>query len=453
MLRLPRTYSFESKEPSTQVDYTTRQNLIVGDKPRVRIKRNMRSAKVDSDHSHQDSERNGRSSAGHFNDKSDYEDSGDSSFEGRPSITELYNRLEELERENRELKQEVPDIVPPLVPHYDWRTFHCIAGSNESQIFLEPPQWMEGEGRPVLRANMPLRNVEFYLEQHPEIAFIFYKDYYHRPPSDMSQILSKDGVYRSPEPYKQSLLLQSDHIISAVEKLEEHLPEFSDLFPDFDATKEIPAPYMFIYYCLPLLEECKHHLTPLEYNLLNQLIDSIIASHGKEYTDAKNLSAKGMVSKRLLKYLIRPGDILIYNKGSVPLAFMATSWAMEVHGAENIEDDETTARRSRKGGSKQGMSFQGPKRKTYSWDVSAWNWAFDGSFGEKKHELSIRHSVIDEDDVFKINSLDYFPLEYSKDGLRKVLERRGTTFWKCRFKNYVSYQEDDQGALSSVSPI
>ncbi|MCJ1268457.1 hypothetical protein MMC22_008345 [Lobaria immixta] len=239
-------------------------------------------------------------------------------------------------------------------------------------------------------------------------------------------------------------------MISAVEKLEELLPEFSDVFPNFDATREIAAPYMFMYYCLPLLGDHKHHLTPLENDLLSKLIDSIFASHGKEYTDAKSLSAKGLVSKRLLKYLIRPGDILIDNQGSVPRAFMATSWAMEVQGAQSFEDDDYFMRRSRKDGSKQGLSLQGLNLKTYSWEVSAWKWAFDGSFRKKEQTITIRHSVVDEDDVFEINSLEYFPLQYGKDELREVLERRGRTFWKCRFKNFVSYQEDDHEALSSI---
>lgn len=46
-------------------------------------------------------------------------------------MTDLYDRLEDLERENRELKKETPDLVPPLVPHYDWRTLHCIRTYSE----------------------------------------------------------------------------------------------------------------------------------------------------------------------------------------------------------------------------------------------------------------------------------------------------------------------------------
>ena len=48
-----------------------------------------------------------------------------------------------------------------------WRTLHSI----EDDTFLEPPQYREGEKGAMYRLDKPLRKVDFYLEQHPEIAF------------------------------------------------------------------------------------------------------------------------------------------------------------------------------------------------------------------------------------------------------------------------------------------
>lgn len=84
----------------------------------------------------------------------------------------------------------------------------------------------EGARGPVLDANSPLKNVQFHLERYSEIAFIFYKEYDQSPPADNSIIMSKDGVYRIPEPSKQTLVLNSELLISAVERPGGNIPDF-----------------------------------------------------------------------------------------------------------------------------------------------------------------------------------------------------------------------------------
>lgn len=111
-----------------------------------------------------------------------------------------------------------------------------------------------------------MQSVEHYLEQHPEIAFLFYKDYDSRQPTDLAQILSKDGVFKPAEPSSESLSLTSEHIISAVEILADQLPGSFDLFPDIDFDREIKAPYLFVYYSIPLLHLVQPHLSPLQNN-------------------------------------------------------------------------------------------------------------------------------------------------------------------------------------------
>lgn len=245
------------------------------------------------------------------------------------SMEDLLSRLKDLERENNELRngttEEIPHPAPPPVPHYTWRTFYSI----ENDIFLESPQWRQGERKPILHTTSPLQNVRFYLEQHPEIAFVFYKDYDPFPPADNSKTMSKDGVFRTPEPFKQTLMLTSEHMISAVEKLADHIPDFADYFPDCDPYNEIPAPYMYINHCMPLFDHVIPHLTPLENGLLEQLNESVLADYGPEYLAAKRRAAKGMVSRQLVKYLVRRGDVLVRTQDTVPRAYVATTWARE----------------------------------------------------------------------------------------------------------------------------
>ena len=359
----------------------------------------------------------------------------------------ILSSLEILKRENEELRntlyREKSATVPPPVMKHTWRTLHTI----DPYVFLEAPQWTPGERGPLLQGVQPLQNVEFYLEQHPEIAFVFYKDYDLWPPKDLSKIMSKDGVFQTPEPAFQSLSLVSEHIKTAMKKVEQTLPHFTGLFPNFDAENEIEAPYIFMYYISPLLAEAHLDLTPVESDLLNQLRDSITASHGREYADAKACAARGMVTRRLMKYLIQPGDVLVHNKESPPRAYIAASWAT---GDGRSKDRDNDHSRHKHDLDKRTV-LRRTKEEKYSWKINVWSWAFDGSFEKRDSRAKIDLKVADETDEVKVNTLSYFPLHFDVDGLRDTLEHRGKTFWKCRGKRFVSYQEEDHGLLNSVS--
>ena len=365
------------------------------------------------------------------------------------SMEDLLSRLKSLERENDELKNmaadQPPQFVPPPVPHYTWRVLYYI----DPDIFLESPQWKEGERGPVLHASKPLQNIRFYLEQHPEIAFVVYKDYDEVAPNDNSKIMSKDGVFRIPEPSKQALYLTSDHMIKAVEQLARHIPDFAKLFPNFNPEKEISAPYMFIYHSIPLFDHVLPHITPLEKELLDMLVESVIASHGKEYKAAKQCQNKGIVSRRLVKYLVRPGDVLVRTEDNVPRAYVAVSWARE----GKVDDEEKTNPREGRSHKINAQKDQGPRIREYRFDVVVWSWAFNGSFRKERETLQIQLKVGDEDDEVSITSLNYFPLRFDKGGLQGLLEKRGKMFWKCRTKHLVSYSDDDNSVLGSVSSL
>ena len=133
--------------------------------------------------------------------------------------------------------------------------------------------------------------------------------------------------FQEPEPYKESLSLVSGEVISAVKSLESRIPGFHKIFPDFDVMEKILAPYMFMFYSVPLLETLKPglDLMPLESYSLRVLKDVTLSRYGKEYTDAKDRADKGRTSRRLMKYLVKPGDVLI-KKGPQPRAYIATSW-------------------------------------------------------------------------------------------------------------------------------
>lgn len=143
---------------------------------------------------------------------------------------------------------------------------------------------------------------------------------------------------------------------------------------------------MFIYPSMPLLDHVVPHLTPLEHDLLGQLNESVLAGHGKENVAAKRRAAKGMVSRRLVIYLVRPGDVLVRTQDAVPHAYVARTWAKEEkpdrEGSRKLEEGRPVMLNAEKN--------QGPRKRTYKFEVAAWSWAFDGSF--RKSGLQSRFS-------------------------------------------------------------
>ena len=387
---------------------------------------------------------------------------------------DLWRRLKFLEQENQRLTEEASATRPressSPEPEYVSRTFYKI----HDDVYLEPPQWKKGPKGYILRADIPLEDQELYLDQHPEIAFVFYKEYNSQTEPELTELVSKDGVFRTPQPSKESLVLISEDVIIAVEKLNANIPGLSSLFPDFDPTKEMVAPYMFIFCSLPLLERVECHLSSLESHLLNQLIDCILERQRKEYDAVKRCNSQGTVSKRLMKYLVRPGDVLVSTEGSTVKAYIATTWAKESTVVSNVPRQRTTRWASGLMHLASRMMYedcntdidemlvrahepdrpepsQHLKHHTYTWTVNAWDWGFNGVFSKKDVSISIHLNAANENEEVKVNSLDYFPLRFDSGDLRSKLERRGRTFWQCRYRKFVSYQEAIPGALSSVS--
>lgn len=362
---------------------------------------------------------------------------------------DLKIRYETLEKDGTPGK---PQQGAPPVPHSTWRTFYCIGDSHEAHdIYLEQPQWKNGQSGPVLVAESPLRHVDSYLDQHPEISFMFFNFYSTRPPTDIYMIMTKEGIFKPPRPYRQSLRIESPHLLGAVENMEEQLPEIASLFPDFNPEKRISAPYLVFFYSIPLLSQVKPHLTILQDELLNQLVDGILENYGKEYVAARRLAAEGMTTQRLLKYLVKPGDVLVTRLHGQQ-AYMATSWAAEERTEDGAEEDEwspPSQRQTRHSGQRNAHKTIGGK--TFTWRVNVWFWDFDGVFQRTADNVVLRMRLSGSDTPIRIDSLPYFPLEYADQKLHSLLERRGKIFWGCRLRKYISCGGDAKEDLSDVS--
>jgi hypothetical protein len=370
------------------------------------------------------------------------------------TVENLLEELDELHQENERLKGGVGERAPtppPAAPTYTYQIFHCINDST----YLDEPQWVAGERGPQLHSRNPVRKVDYYLDQHPEIAFVFYKDYKSEAPADRSKLETKDGVFRAPVPVRQSLSLISSSMRDAVERLVQSVPDFGEYFPHFDAAREIATPYLFMYYSIPYIPDILPDLDPLSRSLVEKLQKSIEDSHGYEYTSANLQFRKGLVARHLVKYLIRPGDVLVSPKGPSTQAYIALDWPTEreppIDGhPEDYEEYDRYRRRKMPRWRPEARPSGGRKFLRYEWMIPVWHWRFDGDFEMTQTQLTLRMKSTYEEEAVNINELNILPLEHGPRRWRKQLETRGEMFWKLRFKKFVSYSGHARGELNNV---
>ena len=323
-------------------------------------------------------------------------------------------------------------------------------------MYLDEPHWEPAEGSGVvLLANNPIRKMEYYLDQHPEIAFATYKEYREAPPADCSKIETKDGVYRSPKPTHEYLSLIAPDMIEAVEEFVQAIPQFSDYFPYFNPRRNIVAPYFFMYYSTPFLHEVVPKLRIPNQNLIKQLHAVIQDSYGGEYHSARLQADKGMVTSKHLKYLIRPGDVLVSNglAGDVPQACIVTGWIKDPEKMLSKSQYEESDHIQSKLISRYGpLVNPGSSRKlnTWVWEVPVWYWKFDGTYAKHETRVNVVMSLGYEEESVEIRNLNNYPLQYADKEMRLLLEKRGRTFWSLRNRRFVSYLRSDEDELHSV---
>lgn len=102
--------------------------------------------------------------------------------------------------------------------------------------------------------------------------------------------------------------------------------------------------------------------------------------------------------------------------------------------------------------------------------VSAWHWAFDGSFQRQQTTLHIKIPVQGDESStagnaqdassferggkeheINLSELDVFPIEYASAEIVEKCRRRDKTFWKCRHRRYVSYRDSDLESIQNLA--
>ncbi|KAL2837239.1 P-loop containing nucleoside triphosphate hydrolase protein [Aspergillus pseudoustus] len=345
---------------------------------------------------------------------------------------DLLDRVRDLERENALLKSWIdPDSAhggrpfSQVVYRFKW----------DDRVFFKPPVWFREDGtRYSLRGSSLAMKSAHFLQQSSNLAFVIYKTYNPETADAPAKVTGKEPELPPlPKPDTEAVLFASKEMRSAMQAYLESQPNFKHLFPSFDISKEIASPYLFWYcfrlsYGLTLL-----NIPSFQKDLIKLFADWVASYYGAEYEHTDSQIARGVISCQSMKYLIRPGDPLVFQSKGFPQAYQATSWVIPkpTYKYDTKKDD----------------------RFVKSWEVSVWSYEFDGAFHQKPSTVEIKLEVTKQDEEVALSSLEVTPLDYTSRELREKLERRGKTFWACRKKKFISYSgEDDIDSLNNSKP-
>ncbi|CAG8959782.1 hypothetical protein HYFRA_00001689 [Hymenoscyphus fraxineus] len=307
-----------------------------------------------------------------------------------------------------------------------------------AQVFFDAPQWAPAQtkdGGPKaskqLRSSLPLYNVPSYMSKHPEISFLVYRDFL--------QTDIEDGNDLPPIIHEQEFLsAYSIDLIAAITSLLKSRAEYSSFLPAFVRTHQVAAPYLFIYHSRSNIDNFVKSLSDPCQRQMSLFLDYVFQVYGDEYKTADSLLARSRISLPYVKYLFKPGDLLVAGIKSDMRAFISKSWPLvsrikEVYRQGAVDTYEVVD--NGKGRSKRNY------KKIQSWPIDLWTWRFNGTF--KTLHMCI-HIQIGVDDLEEkdIADLNLRPLSHLGETQAQYLRDRGQTFWRCRFRRFISYSEE-----------
>ncbi|KAH6988873.1 P-loop containing nucleoside triphosphate hydrolase protein [Ilyonectria sp. MPI-CAGE-AT-0026] len=326
-----------------------------------------------------------------------------------------------------------------------WRTIYRIRG----RPYLGKPAWTHGGGGSIkLTASTPLRDIPNYLEHHPDIQFVVFKDFRSDSYSDESNDEYADLNYLEPPEASSESILLAPNTINPMLELVATYPDFQTIFPDFDFKKEVAAPYFVFFHMFLKWEENAFQLEEWDRWIVLSLFEYLKDTMIPVYRDALEHFEAGKTTQYHIPYLAKPGEIVVRFEPR-PTAFMISSWAQmlgrykEKDGRDKIQvktrQSRTTDIKSGNAGRREEEGGFDDDREWALWTVTAWNWGFEDG-GLVKHTETLELWVEAHcSSAFDINTLQWFPLRFADDETKKLLLDRGKSFWRCRERQFVGY--------------
>ncbi|PLN81396.1 P-loop containing nucleoside triphosphate hydrolase protein [Aspergillus taichungensis] len=331
------------------------------------------------------------------------------------------DRIRTLEQENIMLKR----FVDPDSTHHGPPFFQVLYRfKGNDRVFLRPPTWTRNSSssrsRYTLKGDPLSMKAEEYLKRSRALAFAIFKTYASESVDySLKEHDQEADIWPVPEPEAETIFFVADYMREALDTYLDKQPIFRELFPRFNAKLEIPAPYLFWYCCRSSHESILEELSPRNRRLMELLAHWINSNYEKEYLHVEDQLSRGVITSASMKYLVKPGDVLVSSKKGHSQAYMAKAWAEQDITMKPISKDDQ-------------CEYQKP------WQVVSWSYDYDGSFYCKNTILTIEINVEDPTEEVTLRDLSVVPMRYADPETQLRLEQRGQTYWECRKKKFVS---------------
>lgn len=347
------------------------------------------------------------------------------------STMQLKERIRQLEIEINDLRQsssklntDAEEKRPPV-----FQTFNRIVGLPE--IFLGWPTLRAEGSRYRIRVNQTVEDMDIFLKGKENVAFLIERWFNVDSMPNIKDIeaANKAGI-SLPDPMFRSTRIQfnsdemKDAFAAFLRAAEGHFGEFQNI----DLDEILWSPYPFWFHCRKT--GVVDGLTNREQELIKLLTDWIEENYGHEYSEADEMLKRGFIKSSKMPYLIAPGELFSWKEHGQIRGYKANSWPRWSPRDKNDSIDSLDS----------------------LWEVSAWTYRYDGKFWQNHGQLNPYYDRVPEDDKeLAISSLRAVPMRFETEENRLMLKKRGSTFWKCRSRRFVSYQNrETDDRLSKV---
>ena len=358
-----------------------------------------------------------------------------------------------------------------------------IREDRYSLPYFDHPEWVKGqENASRVQCSLPLRNFNLYLEKNKDVAFIVYRNF----DADSTSSVTKQGITDATSGRPAHFLQHTSEIIRSVnrdliEAIKNFLgsqEEYTELLREYSISYELPAPYLFIYHSRKSLEGFQSSLPLPAKAQLSLLLSYVTEQYADDYAAADSLLSQNKILPEYIRYLFKPGDLLLSHIGGQYRGHVAMTWP-RISGIKKLSRMGVTAFQSGAGvplyGSQGATTRMATEKVTVLvCDKETWYWAFDGNFQRQYETLSLQipavgdkgMNAIDGNDKNRnetkdkehwpesigkdLSELNVFPIQYASAEIVNKCRRRGKTFWKCRNRRYVSYQDNEMESIQNL---
>ncbi|KAI0192306.1 hypothetical protein EV127DRAFT_491479 [Xylaria flabelliformis] len=282
-------------------------------------------------------------------------------------------------------------LVEPRV-----QLIHRVSQHKDKKMYLDAPKWLAGanSSKEALAGNL----------LHSGVICIVYRDY------DGSQ----SGLdFDDEDPDKDEHPKHNSEVIELKSQdLEAAMKAFWKYFnfgvDNVGPTRDIilSSPYLSIFH--------------IRKNGLNSFLKTLEDTKRQEfqYKLVDDMIRKGKITHRYIKYLFKPGDVIVQGNHQDSRGYLSTTWLEEVSQQKLGSDSQT-------------------------YDLKVQYWGFDGAFSREVSKLTLQVDMKDTSEK-TIDDLDLRPLAQVNEPTKERLRRRGDWFWKFRVRHLVSYQEETE---------